>query len=181
MHRSHRFSFKPVVKSQRELVHRWLVQPHISEWLHGDGLKNTFEWLDDFFKGVSPANYWIAYDHDTPFGFLITFEIRKEHPDDADLAHWCQEKGTAVTLDLFICDVHYLGKGLAVPMIQEFLISQFPHATEVFIDPEASNTRAVHVYQKAGFKTIGTFIASWHPVPHLKMRLSMQDLLPPII
>jgi len=176
MTHKHRFDFKPVKEVQRTLVHHWLVLPHIKEWIHGIGLQNTFNGLEAFFKGSTAVQYWIAYDQTIPFGFLITSEIRKDDADDHDLAHWCQEEGTAITLDLFICDLNYLGKGLSVPMIHEFLLSQFPHATEVFIDPEATNTRAVHVYQKAGFKTIGEFIASWHPVPHLRMRLRMQDL-----
>jgi len=73
------------------------------------------------------------------------------------------------TLDLFICDLNYLGKGIAVSMIQQFLISQFPNVKRVLIDPEATNKRAIHVYQKVGFKIIGEFIASWHPVPHYQM------------
>lgn len=62
-------------------------------------------------------------------------------------------------------------------MIKEFLRSQFPHVKRVLIDPEATNTRAIHVYQKVGFKIVGEFIASWHPVPHYQMELLMRDLL----
>lgn len=62
-------------------------------------------------------------------------------------------------------------------MIQEFLISQFSNVKRVLIDPEATNQRAIHVYQKVGFKIIGEFIASWHPVPHYQMELYMRDLL----
>lgn len=83
----------------------------------------------------------------------------------------------AITLDLFICDLNYLGKGIAVPMIREFLISQFPNVKRVLIDPEATNKRAIHVYQKVGFKIIREFIASWHPVLHYQMELYMDDLL----
>lgn len=64
-------------------------------------------------------------------------------------------------------------------MIREFLTSQFPNVKKVLIDPEATNARAIHVYQKAGFKIIGEFIASWHPVPHYQMELYMKDLLNP--
>jgi RimJ/RimL family protein N-acetyltransferase len=87
------------------------------------------------------------------------------------------EGNDATTLDLFICDLNYLGRGIAVPMIKEFLRSQFPHVKRVLIDPEATNTRAIHVYQKVGFKIVGEFIASWHPVPHYQMELLMRDLL----
>lgn len=155
------FYFEPAKPSQRKLIHDWLAQTHISEWIHGVGLQNTLNGLERFFQGESKTTYWIGYDKDIPFAFLIT----------------APEGNDAITLDVFICNLSYLGKGLAVPMIQTFLISQFSHKKRILIDPEATNTKAIHVYQKVGFKIIGEFIASWHPVPHYQMELSMQDLL----
>jgi RimJ/RimL family protein N-acetyltransferase len=158
------FHFSHAKSSQRALLHQWFQQPHILEWMHGAGLQNTLNGLEKFFRGESSATswaYWIGYDKEVPFAFLIT------SPEGED----------AITLDLFICDLSYLGKGLAVPMIKAFLITHFPHVKRVLIDPEATNTRAIHVYQKVGFKVIGEFIASWHPVPHYQMELQMSDLL----
>lgn len=156
-----RFTFKRAEPSERQLIHDWLAQDHIKEWLHGVGLKNTLENLDKSFEGETLFQHWIGYDNDTPFAYLLTSD---EGPD-------------AVTLDLFICDPNYLGKGLSVQMIREFLITHFSHKKEVLIDPEATNTRAIHVYEKVGFRKIGEFTASWHPVPHYQMRLYMKDLL----
>ncbi len=163
-----RFTFKPVDISQQSLIYEWIAQQYIREWLHGDGLKNTIDDLDQFVNaGASWATHWVAYDKDIPFAYLLTSELEQsaEHPE------------RAITLDLFICRLDYMGKGLSVQIIDEFLICHFSHVTEVLIDPEVSNTRAVHVYKKAGFKIVDEFIASWHPVPHYKMRLLMADLL----
>ena len=155
------FKFAPAQSSQRKLIHQWLEQKHIQEWMHGVGLQNTLNGLEKFFQGAGNTTYWIGYDLETPFAFLITSTEGKD----------------AITLDLFICDLDYLGKGLAAAMIREFLVSQFSHVKRVLIDPEATNARAIHVYQKVGFKIVGKFIASWHPVPHYQMELYMQDLL----
>lgn len=155
------FNFTPAELSQKLLIHGWLAQPHVKEWIHGAGLQNTLNGLEKFFQGESGTTYWIGYDKDIPFAFLIT------SPEGND----------ATTLDLFICELNYLGRGIAVPMIQQFLTSKFPNVKKVLIDPEATNSRAIHVYQKAGFKIIGEFIASWHPVPHYQMELYMEDLL----
>ena len=155
------FHFKPAKSSQRALLHQWFKQKHIKEWMHGLGLQNTLNGLEKFFQGTSTTTYWVGYDKDIPFAFLIT------SPEGND----------ATTLDLFICDLNYLGKGIAVPMIREFLINHFSNVKRVLIDPEATNKRAIHVYQKVGFKIIGEFIASWHPVTHYQMELYMKDLL----
>jgi RimJ/RimL family protein N-acetyltransferase len=115
--------------------------------------------LDAFFSGNPDPIYWVGYEGNTPFAFLIT---SKEGDD-------------GITLDLFICDLNFIGKGLAVPMIRQFLKDHFSHMRRVLIDPEKTNYRAIHVYKKAGFKIIGEFIAPWHPVPHYQMEL---ELLP---
>lgn len=154
------FHFAHAKSSQRDLLNRWFEQKHILEWMHGKGLQNTLNGLEKFFADKSDTAYWIGYDGKNPFAFLIT----------------SAEGNDAITLDLFICDLKYLGKGLAVPMIKAFLKEQFPHVKKVLIDPECTNKRAIHVYQKAGFKIIGEFIASWHPVPHYQMELDMKDL-----
>ncbi|MBP9777423.1 MAG: GNAT family N-acetyltransferase [Alphaproteobacteria bacterium] len=156
-----KFHFAPAKPSQRSMLYQWFAQKHIKEWMHGVGLENTLKGLEKFFQGTSTTTYWVGYDQDIPFAFLIT----------------SSEGEDAMTLDLFICDLNYLGKGMAVPMIREFLITQFPKIKRVLIDPEATNTRAIHVYEKIGFKIIGEFIASWHPVPHYQMELHMSDLV----
>lgn len=155
------FRFAPAKPAQRRLIHEWLDQKYIKEWIHGTGLQNTLNGLEKFFQGISNTTYWIGYDQEIPFAFLIT----------------SSEKDDAITLDLFICNLNYLGKGLSVPMIREFLIRHFSTVKRVLIDPEATNSRAIHVYKKAGFKVIGEFIASWHPVPHYQMELKMDDLI----
>lgn len=164
---TYRFNFKKVVLSDQPLVMEWIHKPNINEWLHGQGLRNTIESLDNFVKNKKTViTHWLAFDNNIPFAYLMTSEIKPSgnHPRGA------------VTLDLFIGNMDYLGKGLAVLLIQEFILSQFSDAVEILIDPERSNKRAVHVYEKAGFQIIGEFIAPWHRVPHYKMRLWVESL-----
>lgn len=182
-----RFSFKPPVVSQRELIHAWLRQDYISEWVHGQGLQNTLAGLEKFFqyqaegkeigRETKITQHWVGYDGDKPFVYLLTSNVFKQAEDV--YAKYSEEDGPAITLDIFICDPSYLGKGLACEVIRQFLIDQFSDIAEVFIDPEKTNEKAVHVYQKVGFHIVGEFIAAWHPVPHYIMRLNMKDLLKP--
>lgn len=154
-----RFNFEPVEKAQRILIHRWVAQDYIRCWLHGQGLRNALEDLEKSFKDPDLKRHWIGYDEGTPFAYLIAERVGKN-----------------VALDLFICEPDYLGKGLSVQLIHEFLLSKFPQAEKALIEPETGNERAVHVYQKAGFEIIEEFMASWLPTPHYRMELNMSNL-----
>lgn len=169
-----RFAFKHVEAKDRPLVHHWLAQPHVTKWFYGQGLQNTLIHLDEFLQGASQSQYWLAYDKNHPFAFLITSSVAKPHDE---LARWCVEDGDAITLDMLIGDTAYLGQGLSHILIQEFLTSQFPNAVEVLIDPEATNSHAIHIYQKVGFTILGEFIPSHSPNLHYMMRLSMRELM----
>jgi RimJ/RimL family protein N-acetyltransferase len=178
------FTFKPAVESQRELIHQWLQQDYIREWIHGQGLQNTLSGLEKFFqyqangKGLDRqakiTQHWIGYDGDKPFVYLLTSNVFKNVA--GSYAKYSELDGLAVTLDIFIGNTEYLGKGLASAVIKEFLLSEFSDVSEVFIDPEKNNIRATHVYQKIGFRVVGEFIAPWHPVPHHIMKLDMRNL-----
>ncbi|MCH9625079.1 MAG: hypothetical protein S4CHLAM123_02460 [Chlamydiales bacterium] len=165
--------FRPIGKADRNLVHSWLDKSYIKEWFYGDGLANTLKGIDEFIEGVSDTKYWLAYDKNRPFAFLITSLVKK--PED-ELSKWCVAKGTTITLDMLIGEEDYLGKKLSHVVIKEFLLSEFPEVEEVLIDPEASNSRAVHVYEKVGFKILGEFIPSHSPHLHYMMRLDMKQL-----
>ncbi len=167
-----RFQFKPVDSAHRDLVHKWLKQPYIAEWFYGQGLANTIKHLDEFLQGAAQSQYWLAYDDDHPFAFLITSWIAEDDP----LTRWRKEKGPAITLDMLIGDPNYLGKGYACTLVHEFLRKEFPQVTEVLIDPEATNVRAIHVYEKIGFKIVAEFIPSHSPHPHYQMRLSTKTI-----
>lgn len=154
-------------------MHHWLKLPHAAEWFYGEGLQNTLNGIDRFVAGSQEAQYWIGYDKEHPFAFLITSRVEK--PVDT-LSKWCAEKGEAITLDLLIGDTDYIGKGLSGKVIRDFLLTEFPTVDQVLIDPELTNTRAIHVYKKAGFVPLAEFIPTHSPHPHLMMRLEMEKL-----
>jgi RimJ/RimL family protein N-acetyltransferase len=82
----------------------------------------------------------------------------------------------AITIDVLIGEEEFLGRGLAYRMVREFLLKEFSHVDQVFLDPEVANPKAVHVYEKIGFKKLERFVATWHPVPYWLMSISMKEL-----
>lgn len=175
---NNRFNFVPVEAKHQNMILAWLDKPHVTQWFHGVGLKNTIQGLEKFIHNDEPTtDLWIGYLEGVPFAYLITTPITYEDvqaPGDP-LARWIEPNQKVICLDLLIGEETYLGKGLATPMIKTFLQEKFADVDVVFIDPEATNTKAIHVYEKAGFEKIDDFIASWHPVPHVLMRLSQSE------
>lgn len=166
--------FEVLKNGQETLVKDWLKQDYVAKHWYGKGLENTLKTLERFVKGTETLfTLWIAYDADIPFAFLMTSEVGLS---EAPYAEFCSSDTKAITLDLLIGNPSYLGQGLSCPMIQQFLLENFANKTTVFIDPSLENPKAIHVYEKVGFKSVAEYIPDWCPTPHLMMRLNMSDL-----
>ena len=61
-------------------------------------------------------------------------------------------------------------------MIQEFILDKFADADYFIIDPAKSNPKAIHVYEKVGFKKVDEFCPEDDGIFHLMMRLVVRDL-----
>ena len=157
------------------MVLDWLNKPHVAEWFHGEGLKNTISGISDFLDGKETiGTYWLSIDENNiPFGFMITSIVEDEEAKEPDnhLRSWVEPGKNMITLDVLIGEEKFLGRGYASIMIEQFLKDKFKEVDIVFIDPESTNAKAIHVYEKVGFKQIDMFIASWHKVPHTLMQL----------
>jgi len=164
------FSFLGLIKSTMRSFYLGLRKNMFKSIFHGQGLQNTLKDLDKHIHSSSGFHeHWIAYKEEVPFGYLMTSEVAS---DEERFSKW-REGEKAITLDLLIGNENFLGRGLSCPMIQEFLLDKFPSVDEVFIDPEVENSKAIHVYEKAGFKKLEQFIAPWHPVPHWLMKCNL--------
>ena len=151
------FTFRWADESDHERVHGWFAMPHVSEYW-GDAGTNTQD-FDDSMNGVSNLfNYWIGEQGDEPFCLMITTDAASGEPEH--LMPHLARAGDTWTLDVLIGPLEFMGRGLAVPMLQAFLNhirQQNPSINAVLIDPEANNPRAIHVYEKAGFRKVSEF------------------------
>jgi RimJ/RimL family protein N-acetyltransferase len=172
-------SFTPVTREHQAIILSWLKEDHVKEFYYGDGLKNTLENLELYCKGIKRNgryffDLWIAHLEDKPFGFLMTSPL--EPREGADKNSWYVEGDLTIALDILIGPKDFLGKGLSHVMIQHFILDKFSHVDTVIIDPEVSNPKAIHVYEKAGFEKLEEFIPSYNPIPHIMMKLIVLDL-----
>lgn len=174
-------TFSKVTLDHKETILAWFTKKHVKEYYYGEGLQNTLRNLDLYYQGINnngryTFDHWIAFYNETPFGFLMTSPVAGPYDPNDDYNKWYVEGKQTFTLDLLIGEKKFLGKGFAHRMIQEFILDQFANADYFIIDPAKSNPKAIHAYEKAGFKKVDEFCPSYDPIPHLMMRLSVKDL-----
>lgn len=174
-------SFYLVEKKHLPIIHAWFEKEHIRQFFYGEGLKNTLKNLDFFSQGITnngsySFEHWIAYLDQEPLGFLMTSPIDGPFNPQDPYNKWYEPGKKIMTLDLLIGNEKYLGKGLGHRMIQEFLLNKCGNVTKVLIDPEASNIKAIHVYEKAGFRKIELFTPRYNQTPHWMMHLVMSEM-----
>ena len=142
------FNFKSLATSDLPLLFEWLALPHVAQW---------WREIKDYKKFAEKYGQWIEIDdvgsyiimhENQPIGFVgwaetATDPIRKEaYPE------------RTYGMDVFIADLDYLGKGYAAELIKQFIhkIIMPMNPSKIIIDPELTNERAIHVYEKVGFK-----------------------------
>lgn len=175
--------FEQITNEHKDLILKWLKAPHVAEYFYGDGLKNTIRNIELFCKGINNNGdytfyHWIAFCDDAPFAFIMTSPIVGPYNPEHDYDKWYIDGKKTFTLDLLIGETKFLGKGLAHTMIQQFILDQYPDVDFFLIDPATDNTKAVHVYEKAGFQKVAEFKPEYehNPKPHLMMRLDVDEL-----
>ncbi len=167
-------TFERATFEHKETLFQWLDEPHVMEFWdnapeHRLDIINFMEGRttrSPYFNGDHNYAYWIGFIGKDPFALMMTSELLKEQclaeksPYIPLFDHLFQG-GKTIALDFMIGNTHYLGKGLAAPTLCAFMDffkdSIDPSATMYMIDPSHDNPRAQHVYQKAGFRKIGTY------------------------
>lgn len=173
--------FTQVTKEYKETILDWFKEEHVNEFYYGEGLQNTLHNLNLYCQGINDNglytfDHWIAFYDEVPFGFLITSSVTGPYNPNDNYNKWFIEGKQTFTLDLLIGPKEFLGKGLAQRMIQAFILDQFSNADYFIIDPAKSNSKAIHVYEKAGFIKVDEFCPAYDPIPHIMMRLVVKDL-----
>lgn len=160
--------FEKANLTHKYIIFEWLEEPHMKEFWdnsqeHKDDILNFITGRKQhYFYGTT--RYWVGFLDDQPFCFVLTDELLADQDDLTDLLRtWLSKTGKTISLDFGIGHKTFLGKGLAAPTLQAFV--EFynthidPQADTFFIDPNENNSRAKHVYEKAGFKAVDKYIA----------------------
>lgn len=159
-------NFKKVNRDTQSIITRWLDKPHVKErWDeqtdHPEGGLTRRDLLKFVNHQPSIFTHWIAYDHETPYAYIMTSDASTE-PDN--LYHpYLEPNGKVLTVDFFIGEENFLNKGLSYVTLREFGHFISKEAKALLVDPDDDNEKAIHAYRKAGFRIVGEILPAHGP------------------
>jgi aminoglycoside 6'-N-acetyltransferase len=138
------YQFRPMSTADLPLIKRWLAAPHVKQWW-GDP-EEQFELVSDDLKEPAMDQFIVALDG-RPFAYLQSY----------DLTAWDNGFGTHPQgtrgIDQFIGEPDMIGRGHGSAFIRAFVDGLLASGTpSVLTDPDPDNKRALHAYEKAGFR-----------------------------
>ncbi|MBI2791842.1 MAG: GNAT family N-acetyltransferase [Gammaproteobacteria bacterium] len=152
-------SFKPLLPEYYHLMQKWINTPHVATWW-GEGKTWSFEDIESKydsyvhgFKEINgkkrPIKGYVIFCDNIPIGYIQYYDAYHFPRDGYQLLNL---PPSLASIDLFIGEPEYLGKGLGVALLKQF-ITQFvwQHFDNCFVDADANNAQAIHTYIKAGF------------------------------
>jgi len=160
--------FEKVTPQHIETIFNWLAKAHVQEFWdnsqsHKDDILNFANGRrepSDYFDGL--YHYFIGYHNNEPFSLVMLFKEQPEYEMPALKREHLSKEGSTYSLDFMIGNPGYLNKGLSPPTLKaftEFVQAELDLSADTFfIDPDVTNSKAKHVYEKAGFNYIDDFI-----------------------
>ena len=148
--------FERMTLNDIPLWERWIAIPHVKEAWFIDGYE-TSDYIFDKIKGNGHTFPFIIYLDNLPIGYIQYCDLyayRTLTPKPKGL--FTNENLGTYCIDLFIAESNFINKGYGTEIIKQFiqkLINELD-VKKILIDPAASNKRAIHCYQKTGFKII---------------------------
>jgi aminoglycoside 6'-N-acetyltransferase len=131
-------------------LERWDEDPDVAA---SGGDDDWYDWPLELERGELPwREFLIAEEDGRPVGFVQLIDAREEEShywgDDAPAGAWA--------IDIWIGAPGDRGRGLGGEMMRLALARCFDDhaATEVLIDPLASNERAIRFYERLGFEFV---------------------------
>jgi RimJ/RimL family protein N-acetyltransferase len=149
------FKFKDLQESDLPDLVEWLSRNHLQEWWRSGEItleKVREKYIPRIFD-KDTAKPYLAYLEEKPFGYIQYYWA-----SEGDSNWWPDSPGTdTIGIDQFIADENNLNQGYGTIMITQFInfLLNNIHVSEIRVDPNPNNIRAIRCYEKIGFLRYG--------------------------
>lgn len=155
-----KITFRKAQRSDQKLLKNWFNKPHVQEFW--DNSPEMWQNVISYLNGNKILyDYWIGLFENMPYCLILTSDATNDdHPNapgsDNHLLPYINPQEKTLTIDFMIGEEAFLGRGLSYITLNKFTDIQ-EGINSFIIDPETSNAKAIHVYEKAGFKKVGSY------------------------
>ncbi|WP_216641153.1 GNAT family N-acetyltransferase [Oceaniglobus roseus] len=147
--------FRPVTEADLPMLADWLARPHWRAWW-GDP-ETELGYIRDMIEGRDTTSPWIFTLDGADAGYIQMWRIADNRVEPwLSQAPWMTElPDDAVGVDLSLADGESLGRGTGTRVLSRFTERLRAEGfTNIIIDPDPANLRAVRAYARAGFRPI---------------------------
>jgi aminoglycoside 6'-N-acetyltransferase len=145
-------SFRPLVRSDFSLLHRWLMEPHVAAWWREPG---DLEMLEAKYgpriDGVEPTYVFIIVHDGRSIGWIQWYRW-SDYPDHAVKLG---AESSSAGVDFALGEIDILGRGIGWRALAQFIdevVFAAPDVVAVYSDPEEKNVASLRTFEKAGFE-----------------------------
>lgn len=153
-------TFRALKLDDFAIIYEWFKQPEIKRW-YARGKDWTLADIERKYlpriRGEEVVPSFIMTADTKDIGFIQYYPFSKKAlPEGMSVVFLDKMKinpNVSAGIDLFIGEETLIGIGLGTIILREFIKHQIPKQfTNLYIDPESINHRAIKSYTKVGFK-----------------------------
>jgi aminoglycoside 6'-N-acetyltransferase len=148
-------AFRPLERSDFELLARWLAEPLVAYWWNHETTPAALE--RDFgaaIDGREPTHIRVASVDDRPAGLIQRYPLGAYPEYLEELSPLLPIPSGALSIDYLVGEPELRGQGIGAAMIEAFVTQSwvaFPQARDVIVPVSARNTASWRALERAGF------------------------------
>ena len=145
-------SFEKLTAAHLPLLYSWLNSSHL-KGLYDNGYSSIEEVKSKYLNDQKEVSRFIVFDKEQPFGYIQSYKINATH----EYARYSRPEGLTAGIDLFIGEESFLKKGFGSLILQQFIASLESGIERIIVDPCATNSSSMALFQKYGFQKLDEF------------------------
>ena len=148
-------SLRLLTEQDKKLLLKWLTDERVLNFWEGKSAVYTFEKVTENYyseKDVECIRVIIEYEGKA-IGYVQMYKLNEELLNEYE---YPLTDKVVYGIDQFIGEPEYWDKGIGTKFMKLVLqyLTKEKNAEIIILDPHADNPRAIHVYEKVGFKKI---------------------------
>lgn len=134
------------------LLHTWLSNPVVAQYYEGRDVEMTKQFILDHYFDVDDCTRCLVYFEEQAIGYMQFYEVEQAFYDSF---HYSSNE-VIYGMDQFIGVPEFWNKGIGTEMIRLVVdyLFRVKKVNRIVMDPQVSNARAIHTYEKVGFKKL---------------------------